>query len=278
MAIIAFVDTSSWNQSVLQYAAWAANSLQAQLTIVARDTSGDSDPALSFDAYQQMDAREDLFRELSARTRPESLAPDSETLELVQSAARIARELGVARVRTATTSEPINVYIELCTDSSDLLVLARHDDSETHTRQWTDQFLKSSRRTMLLVPEKYAPIASWMIAIDGKAAAGRAVDYLTRHPLLAEAEGTAVFVGNDSHGRQHFRDAVRHLESATMKIKSHELQGNADDVLAAVLAVTEVDLLVMGAYGQGRFRSLIEGSTTSRILRAFRGPVLMSRA
>lgn len=278
MAVIAFADRSFWNTSVLHYAIWVANTINQPLTIVARAESIEADAPLAFDAYQHMDTREDMFRELAAMTRAETATVDTAAIEFVQSVARQAKDLGATRVRTVTTTDPFDIFIEQSTDTSDLLVVARQDDSESTTRQWTDQFLKVRRRTMLLVPATYAPIASWMIAIDGKPAAGRAVDFLTRNPLLQGTQGTAVYVGSDHQNRQHFRDAVNHLESAGLGMKTHELQGNPDDVLAAVLAVSPVDLVVMGAYGQGRFRSLIEGSTTSRMLKAFRGPVLLARA
>lgn len=278
MAVIAFVDGSSWSRSVLEHAAWAAKTLEQSLTLVAHEESVDSEPAIAYDAYQQMDVREDLFRELAARSRSDYPETDSTAIDIVQSAAREAKDLGVERVRTTTTSDPPPYFIDNFTDSGDLLVLARYDESESPTRERMDQLLKIRSRVLLMVPETYSPVESWLIAIDGKPATGRAVDFLCGRPILTSKPGTAVFVGNDYQSRLHFRDAVKHLQSSGHTITSHELQGQPDDVLAAVLTVSPVDMLVMGAYGQGRFRSLIEGSTTSRLLKAFRGPVLVARA
>ena len=278
MAVIAFIDQATWTSSTMRYAAWAAISLDQPLSIVAREASQDSDPVVDFDAYQSMDAREDMFRELSVRSQSDPPQTDTAAFEIVQSAARKARDFGVEKVRTTTTSEPFPWYIENSTDSGDLLVMPRQDDPESSSRQWLDQFLKVRSRVMLAVPERYSPVESWLIALDGKPSTGRAVDFLCNHELLKHAQGTAVFVGNDYQNRIHFRDAVRHLASSGHKVKSHELQGNADDVLSAVLAVSPVDLLIMGAYGQGRFRLLNERSTTSRLLKDFRGPVLVARA
>lgn len=278
MAVIAFVDGSSWDKSVIEHAAWVAKSTEQPITFVVRGEDADSEPAIAYDAYQQMNPREDMFRELVGRTPSDYIDSDSDAIEIAQSAARKARDMGVGRVRTSATSDPLPYFIEHFTDSSDLLVVPRHDGSDSQSRQWLDQFLKARSRVMLLVPESFSRVESWMIALDGKPATGRAVDYLTGRGLLSEQPGTAVIVGNDYQSRIHFRDAVRHLQSSKHTIQSHELQGNADDVLAAVLAVSPVDMLVMGAYGQGRFRLLNERSTTSRLLKTFRGPVLVARA
>lgn len=278
MAVIAFVDNSSWTASVIEHAVWAATRLGQSLTVVAEEESLDSEPLIAYDAYQQMNPREDMFRELNTRSRSEFTDSDAAALEIVQAAAKRARDLGVEKVRTATASDPLPWYIENFTDSGDLLVIPRHDHPESQSRQWLDQFLKVRSRVMLLVPEGFGEIESWLIAIDGKPGTGRAVDFLSNGKLLQPHPGTAVIVGNDYQGRLHFRDAVRHLQSSGHSVKSHELQGHADDVLAAVLEVQPVDMLVMGAYGQGRFRMLTERSTTSRLLKTFRGPVLVARA
>lgn len=278
MAVIAFVDGSRWDRSVIEHAAWAAKATAQSLTLVAQEESADREPAIAYDAYQQMNPREDMFRELAVTPTAEYAETDGNAIEIAQSAAKRAKDLKVERVRTTTTSDPLPYFIENFTDSSDLLVIARRDASEVHSRQWLDQFLKAQSRVMLLAPESYSSIESWMIAIDGRPAIGRAIDYLSGKKLLEGRAGTAVIVGDDYQNRIHFRDAVRHLQSSGYSITSHELKGHADDVLAAVLTVAPVDLLVMGAYGQGRFRLLNERSTTSRLLKAFRGPVLVARA
>lgn len=278
MSVIAFVDSSTWSASVIEHAVWVANATGQSLTLVAPEESSNSEPVIAYDAYQQMNAREDMFRELAGRSQAGFTENDAAAIETVQAAARQAKNLGVAKVRTTTTSDPLPWFIEHSTDSSDLLVVARHDDHESQSRQWLDQFLKVRSRVMLMVPESFGNIESWLIAIDGKPGIGRAVDFLSRQKLLESMPGTAVIVGNDYQGRLHFRDAVRHLESSGHCIKAHELEGHADDVLAAVLEVQPVDMLVMGAYGQGRFRMLTERSTTSRLLKTFRGPVLVARA
>ncbi len=278
MTVIAFVDGSSWDTSVIEHAAWVAKATAQSMTVVVQEDSSDSERAIAYDAYQQMNPREDMYRELASTPRTEYSETDTVAIEIAQAAARRAKDLEVGRVRTATTSDPIPYFIENFTDSSDLLVVGRHDGSETQSRQWMDQFLRARSRVMLLVPETYSPVESWMIAIDGKPATGRAVDFLSGRGLLKGKPGTAVIVGNDYQSRIHFRDAIRHLQSSGHEVVSHELQGNADDVLAAVLAVSPVDMLVMGAYGQGRFRLLTERSTTSRLLKTFRGPVLVAKA
>lgn len=278
MTVFAFVDGSSRDTSVIEHAAWAAKATGEPITVVVEESIDEPDPAYAFDAYQDMDPRGDMYRELALRPSADYSQHDDAAIQIGQAVARKAKSLGVGHVRTVTTSESPAYFVENYTDSDDLLVVARGPHEAEPSRKRLDQFLKAQNRVMLLVPESYSPVESWLIAMDGKPAIGRAVDFLSRGQLLSDKPGTAVIVGNDYQSRIHFRDALRHLRSSNHVITSHELEGNAEDVLAAVLTLSPVDMLVMGAYGQGRFRLLNERSTTSRLLKTFRGPVLVAKA
>lgn len=278
MAVVAFIEQSSPTDATLQYAAWAAKVLQQQLVLVAMSDNGDNDSALAYEEFEGLETRDDYYRELITTERSSDTATDTAAIELVQAAARSARELGVERVRTITSPETLVYFIEHSTSSDDLLVFGRNRESDQQAGKRMDEILHVRKRAMLLVPDSFAAPKSWLIALDGGPSSGRSVDYLIRNPLVRDVPGMATIVGPDHQHRIHFRDAVKHLQSAGYTLTPHELQGGAEDVLAAVLAVAQVDLLVMGAYGQERFRSLFERSTTSRLLGTFKGPVLVARA
>jgi len=53
--------------------------------------------------------------------------------------------------------------------------------------------------------------------------------------------------------------------------------GEPEKVLAKITQREEHELLVMGAYGHSRVRSLIIGSTTTEMIRSCRVPVLIMR-
>lgn len=277
MSIIAFIDRSSSTTSTLKYAAWASTTLEQPLVLVAMIDGGVPDPSWSYDEIEGLGGREELYREMIPAERIEDPAAENAAIEIVQKAAREAREIGIEHIRTETSPETLAYFIEHSTNSDDLLVFGRDRDSDQLAGRQMDEVLRLRKRVMLLAPDSFSPPRSWLMALDGGASSGRAVEYLIRNPLIKDVPGKAAIVGSDSQNRIHFRDAIKHLQSAGYTVNPHELQGGADDVLAAVLQVTPVDLLVMGAYGGGRFRTFFERSTTSRLLGTFKGPVLVAR-
>lgn len=277
MSVIAFIDRTESAESTLKHSVWAANVLEQPLVLVAMIDGGDGEPSWQYDEFESLDPRDDLYREMLPTERVEDPAAKNAAIDIVQDAARKARDLGAEHVRTVTSPETLVYFIEHTTSSHDLLVFGRNRDANQLLGRQMDQVLHLRNRVMLLAPETFSPPKSWLMALDGGPSSGRAVEYLIRNPLIRDVPGTAAIVGSDHQNRIHFRDAVKHLKSAGYSITSHELQGGADDVLPAIMDVSPVDLLIMGAYGGGRFRSFFERSTTSRLLGTFKGPVLVAR-
>jgi nucleotide-binding universal stress UspA family protein len=77
--------------------------------------------------------------------------------------------------------------------------------------------------------------------------------------------------------RKRLDDAAAMLRAAGFAAQTGIVQGQADAVIAKHVEADEIDLLVMGAYGHSRIRSLIIGSTTSEMIRSCRIPILLIR-
>lgn len=67
------------------------------------------------------------------------------------------------------------------------------------------------------------------------------------------------------------------LKSAGVSAETSLVTGQVDAVIAAAVDSQGIDLLVMGAYGHSRIRSLIIGSITSEMLRSCKVPVVLFR-
>ena len=67
------------------------------------------------------------------------------------------------------------------------------------------------------------------------------------------------------------------LRAAGRPVSAEIEPGQADAVIARRVEADKIDLLVMGAFGHSRIRSLIIGSTTTQMIRACKIPVLLFR-
>jgi len=118
-----------------------------------------------------------------------------------------------------------------------------------------------------------------LVAWNGSRESARALrDAL---PLLERAQQVTVLALNpdQNHGDIPGADISLHLARHGVRAEAQHLTArdiDAGDMLLSCAADDSADLLVMGAYGQPRFRELILGGATRLVLAQMTLPVLMS--
>jgi len=77
--------------------------------------------------------------------------------------------------------------------------------------------------------------------------------------------------------RTRMEEAELALRAVGLKTSAEFAPGEPEAALNARIAEEGFDLLVMGAYGHSRIRSLIIGSTTTAMIRAVKIPMVLYR-
>jgi nucleotide-binding universal stress UspA family protein len=172
---------------------------------------------------------------------------------------------------------------------ADLLVLSQSDPELTGPdllRQLPEHLALHGGRPVLLVPYagRYTHIDQHaLVAWDGGRAALRAItDAL---PLLRKTKRVTLAVFNaqtqgGAHGEQPGADIALYLarHGVRVEVTQQATPGGLDigNALLSLAADIGADLLVMGAYGHQRWREIVLGGVTRRILQSMTLPVLMA--
>ena len=102
----------------------------------------------------------------------------------------------------------------------------------------------------------------------------KAVDHIARSPLFAGLAVTVVTVGNETPEiRKGLADAKALLKAAGIDAETRVLSGQPETELGKLVEDESFGLVVMGAYGHSRIRSLVIGSTTTEMVRSCKVPV-----
>jgi nucleotide-binding universal stress UspA family protein len=280
--ILALIDGSIYAQSVCDLAAWAASRTLASVEVLhvlgRRDTtSAPVDLSGNLDA----DERDELLSELAALDEQRAkLGLRRGRLLLDEAKARLQTD-GVAAVSTKFRHGDLVETVEEFEVGADLLVIGKRgeaaDFAKGHLGSNLERVVRSSRRPILVAARAFRPINRFLIAYDGGASANKALEHVVRDPLLRGLECEIVMVGNESEVRSRLDAAATRLREAGFNVSASLAPGHAEDVIGSQIEVGGVDLLVMGAYGHGRIRSLVVGSTTTAMVRRCKIPVLMFR-
>jgi len=281
--LIALVDGSVYSQSVCDHAAWIAEKTGAQielLHVLGRRQAGPVQSNLSGNIT--LGARTALLNELTEL--------DAQRAQLSQKIGRAILDDAKARIegRGITNVIPrlrsgdiVETVAESETDA-DLIIVGKRgeaaDFAKLHLGSNLERIARSSTKPVFVTARAFKPIKRFMIAYDGGTSAMKAVDHVARSPLFSGLECSLLMVGAESEENlKRLSNAQATLEAGSFTVNANIAPGQAETVISNAVKEQGIDLLVMGAYGHSRIRSLIIGSTTSEMVRLCKIPVILFR-
>ena len=278
--LIALIDGSIYSRSVCENAAWIASRTDASvelLHVLGRRETATADLSGSI----ALGARTALLEELSALDEQRARLSLQRGRAILEDAQTIFEGAGVSvtmRLRNGDLLETVN---EAERDAS-LIVIGKRgeaaDFAKLHLGSNLERIVRSSRKPVFVAARAFRPIIKVLIAFDGGPSALKAIDYIARSPLFAGLNLQLLTVGSVSvEARKRLDDATAMLKAGGYQVSSELLPGQPETVIAQVVESQTIDLLVMGAYGHSRIRSMIIGSTTTAMIQSCRIPVLLFR-
>jgi nucleotide-binding universal stress UspA family protein len=288
--IIALVDGSVYSHSVCDHAAWIARHMDAGgapgnvvvelLHVLGRRQTADGPANLSGNIA--LGARTALLEELSAH--------DEQTAKLAQKRGRAILEDAKERIEAAgisevTTKLRIGDIVETVAEleaEADMVVIGKRgeaaDFARLHLGSNLERIVRSCHKPIFVTSRAFKPVETFLIAYDGGTSSMKAVDHVARSPLCAGLQCRLLMVGADNDdNRRKLGDALAMLKAGGHSVEADIIPGQPEAVISEVVEKEAVDLLIMGAYGHSRIRSLIIGSTTSEMIRLCKIPIVLFR-
>lgn len=283
MKIIAFVDGSTYAASVCDHAAWAARRTGAAVEVfhMMGRRARSSEPA-DLSGAIALGARSALLAELAeADAERARLAQARGRLILEDATARL-KAAGVEDVATRLRNEDIVATVHELEAGAEMVVIGKRGEGQAfaldHLGSNVERILRSATKPVLVASRAFQPIERVLVAFDGGPSALKAVERIAADPLFEGLPCLLLHVGADTpETRRRLEGAGALLRKAGRPVETEILPGEPDKVIAEAVERRGVGLLVMGAYGHSRIRSLIIGSTTTEMVRSCKIPVLMFR-
>jgi len=281
--LLALIDGSIYSRSVCDHAAWAAGRMDrgVELLHVLGRRQVSSAPA-DLSGSINVDARETLLAELATLDADQArLAQRRGRMILDEAKARLDAA-GVAPVTVRLRNGDLIDTIQECEPEADLVVIGKRgeaaDFARMHLGSNLERVVRSSRKPVLVASRAFKPIERFLVAFDGGDSAMKAVTHIARGSLFRGLACRLLTVGNRTdQSARSLETAAGVLRDAGYAVEAGIEAGQPDAVIAATIDAERIGLLVMGAYGHSRIRSLIIGSTTSEMIRSCLVPVMLFR-
>ena len=280
--VIACVDGSAHADGVRALAAWAARRLGLPVTLLhvqaphaGRASTGDLSGALG------VEERGHLLEQLAALDEERGTLERRKGRLILEHAEAHLRGLGVGDIRVLHRRGSLAETLAELEEQAELIVVGKHGEhaggDPAHLGANLERVAWTVRHPLLVSGRATATPARFLVAFAGGANSLKAVNYAATTPLLRGLEGHLLRAGAPSaEAEASLRRAAGRLSAAGIAAHTAlQPDQHVEEAVAAYIAARDIDLLIIGAYGHSRLRSLILGSTTTALLRQTAIPVLL---
>jgi len=280
--VLAALDPSVYAASVADHAAWAASRVGAPLELLHAIERTPTPSRGDLSGSLTLGSREDLLDSLAALDEQRGRLAQQHGRHLLDEAkARIGASHAIEVSARQRHGGLVDTLLEL-ESGVRLFVIGKRgehaDFARGHLGSNLERVMRAVHRPVLVAARTFRPIERFMIAFDGSATTRRCVEMVAASPLLAGLRCDLLMVGeNSASTAEQIGWAKATLAAAGFAADALIIPGQAEAVIAQQVAERGTNLLVMGAYGHSRIRTMIVGSTTTQVLRNCRIPMLLLR-
>lgn len=280
--ILVLLDASVYGPSVCDLAAWAARrtAISTELMHILGHRDGQADQDAS--GVIGLGARSSLLDELAELDAQRAKLAQQQGRALLEDAQERLSSAGVSDVSTVLRKGDLVQEIAAKELESELLIIGKRGEAADfallHLGSNLERVVRTSVKPILVAAREFKPIQRALLAFDGSVTALQAVEMMIADPLLANLDLDLCQVGPiNARAALTLEEAKAKLAEAGIDATTHQAEGPPDEAIASKVAELGVDLLIMGAYGHSRVRSLFIGSTTTEMIRSCQVPVLLVR-
>jgi len=280
--IIALVDGSIYSESVCHHAAWIAKRTDAPVELIHVLGRRGAPQKQDLSGSIRLGARSTLMEELAELDAQRAKLVSQRGRAVLEDARAIVDQDGVTDITTRLRHGDIVEAISEIEEEARVILIGKRgeaaDFAKGHLGSNLERIVRAAHRPVFVASRAFQPIASVLVAYDGGTSSMKAVDHIARSPLFAGLAITVVTVGNETPEiRKGLADARALLKAAGIDAQTRVVPGQPETELGKLVEEESFGLVVMGAYGHSRIRSLVIGSTTTEMVRSCKVPVLLMR-
>ncbi len=280
--IIALVDGSIYSESVCHHAAWIAQRTQAPVELIHVLGRREAPEKTDLSGAIRLGARTRLMDELAVLDAQRAKLVSHRGRAILEDARAILDQNGVTEITTRLRHGDIVEAIGEIEGEARVIVIGKRgeaaDFAKGHLGSNLEQIVRAAHRPIFVASRAFKPIGNVLVAYDGGASAKKAVDHIARSPLFAGLAITVVTVGSETPEiKKGLADAKALLQAAGIDAQTRIVAGQPETELGKLVEEEGFGMVVMGAYGHSRIRSLVIGSTTTEMVRSCRVPVILMR-
>ncbi len=277
--ILACLDGSAVGESVCDYAAWIAKKVGRPLKLIHSIEHHHNAAVADYSGAIGLGSQQDLLNELTNVEQNRSSLLIKKGQLMLNAAKQRVENFGITEIEIyqhhGTLMESL---IELEDDIRVTVIGIRgkqHEEQSKGIGHQLESVIRSMHKPVLVVNKEFSEPKKTMLAYDGSTSCKKALAMIASSKLFKDIPCHIVHVGNQ--GEALLAEAKSVLEDVGIEVTCVQLDGAADEVLVRYQIDNDIELTLMGAFSHNRFRDLLLGSFTAKMLAATNKPLLLLR-
>lgn len=280
--ITAFIDASSYTQSVVGHASWVSATTGYPLELVHAIDHRRTVAPVDLAGNLTLGARSELMEKLTEHEQTAARLAKEAGYALLDDVKALAEKSGAQNVTTRLRNGDLVSAVSDLEAESRLIILGKRgeqaDFASGHLGSNLERVVRSAHRPVLVAARAFHAPEHAVIAFDGGASTDHAVNHIAKGKLFKGLRITLLNVTKPGQTpNAKLGEAEQTLKQAGFEVDREVREGDPETVISEFIASSGADMLVMGAYGHSRIRTLIIGSTTTAMVRNCPVPVMMFR-
>lgn len=281
--VLACIDGSAISSAVCDYSAWIAQRVNAPLKLLHNIEHQDTPVTSDLTGNIGLGSQEHLLEDLTQLEQQRNKLRMQQGKLMLENAKQRVQQAGIADPIIAQRHGSVTESLIDLEDNIRVLVLgvrgADHDQQQEKIGSHLEMMIRAIHRPILVVNDEFKAPDNIMLAYDGSDAAEKAVDMVAKSPLYKGLTCHLVCVNkNIANAQELLQKASDKLAKATdLSLLTASLSGKADQELCAYQEQHAIDLTIMGAFSHTRFREILLGSFTLKMLLKTKKPLLLLR-
>ncbi|MFK7902256.1 MAG: universal stress protein [Nitratireductor sp.] len=281
--LVALIDGSDYSKSVCEYAAWIAKGVNGSVEIIHSLSRRDMPQETSdISGSIGLGARSALLEELAEIDQQKAQLIQKRGRALLDDAVQLIESKGIQNVEAKLRKDGLIDTLHDFEQDAALILIGKRGQSAnyaaSHLGSNMERVVRESKKPVFVASRAFKPIEKILLAFDGGKSALYAVEHLSKSTVFGGKTIHLLTVGSESEeNKAALEKASASLKTAGYTVSTEIVAGAPAEVISEKAKSDNYDMLVRGAYGHSRIRSLIIGSTTTQLIRMCKIPVLMFR-
>jgi nucleotide-binding universal stress UspA family protein len=272
------------SHGVCDYAVWLSQTTNQKLKLLHTILPIDKKTKSNLSGSIGLGARAELLKELVEKEHLENKKRQQKGKEVLSRFITRAKDLGVSNLETCLRKGRLIETLMDFEEETAITVIGRFgnnhqgDKSIGSIGHHVEKIIKSIDTPIFVTGSDFIEPKNAMFAYDGSYAAKKALNFIVNSQIFTKVHLNVVNVGEQKYKSEAIlEEAKKILVAANLNSTCTALTGKPEAALQEYADENDIDLVVMGAYGNNTIRNLLFGSFTNKMLSMCKRPTLLIR-